>query len=176
MSRLEDLAHRFLTQQAVLNRAVELIEPMEGIVVELGLGKGRSFDHLRERLPAREIYVFDRELSCEPEYAPPHEFRVFGEITTTLPAFCRQFAGQAILVHSDLGTRDRVQDMPLVEFVAENLDRLLTVGAVVASDRPMENAPWIRLPELREMERFPYYMYRKQGTGIRSRAGISRTP
>ena len=171
MSRLEDLANRFLTQQAALNRAVELIEPMEGIVVELGLGKGRSFDHLRERLPGREIYVFDRELSCEPEYAPPGEFRVFGEITRTLPAFCRQFAGQAVLVHSDLGTRHRERDMPLVEFVAENLDSLLKQGAVVASDRPMENAPWIRLPELREMECFPYYMYRKHGCRQRGRAG-----
>ena len=171
MSRLEDLANRLLTQRAALNRAVELIEPMEGIVVELGLGKGRSFDHLRERLPGREIYVFDRELSCEPEYAPPDEFRVFGEITRTLPAFCRQFAGQAVLVHSDLGTRHRERDMPLVEFVAENLDSLLKQGAVVASDRPMENAPWIRLPELREMECFPYYMYRKHGCRQRGRAG-----
>ena len=161
MSRLEDLAHRLLTQQAALNLAVELIGPMEGIVVELGLGKGRTFDHLRERLPERKIYVFDRELSCEPELAPAGEFRVFGEITTTLPAFCRQFAGQAVLVHSDLGTRDRARDMPLVEFVAGNLDDLLKPGAVVASDRPMENAPWTRLPDLREMERFPYYMYRK---------------
>ena len=163
MSRLEDLTHRFLTQRAALDRAVELIEAIAGIVVELGLGKGRTFDHLRERLPGREIHVFDRELSCEPEYAPAEEFRVFGEIIETLPAFRRRFAGQAVLVHSDLGTRHRGQDMPLVEFVAENLDGLLAPGAVVASDRPMVNAPWVRLPELREMENFPYYMYRKQG-------------
>ena len=161
MSRLEDFAHRFLTQLAALDRAVELIGPMEGIVVELGLGKGRSFDHLRQRLPRRRIYVFDRELSCEPELAPPSEFRVFGEITTTLPAFCRQHSGQAVLVHSDIGTRHRVKDMPLVEFVAEHLDGLLKRGAVVASDRPMESARWTRLPQLPEMEHFPYYMYRK---------------
>ena len=161
MSRLEDLTHRFLTQQAALNRAVELIEPMEGIVVELGLGKGRSFDHLRERLPGREIYVFDYELSCEPECAPPREFLVFGEITRTLPAFCRQFAGQAVLVHADIGTRQRAQDMALFKVVADSLDNLLKQGAVVVSDRPMDKAPWNRLPELREMEHFPYYMYRK---------------
>ena len=161
MSRLEDFANRFLTQLAALDRAVELIGPMEGIVVELGLGKGRSFDHLRQRLPRRRIYVFDRELSCEPELAPPSEFRVFGEITTTLPAFCRRYSGQAVLVHSDIGTRHRVKDMPLVEFVAEHLDHLLKRGAVVASDRPMESARWTRLPQLPEMEHFPYYMYRK---------------
>lgn len=161
MSRLEDLTHRFLTQQAVLDRAVELIASIEGIVVELGLGKGRSFDHLRERLPGRDIYVFDHELSCEPELAPASEFRIFGEIRSTLPAFCERFAGRAALVHSDIGTRHRARDMPLVEFVAENLDRLLKQGAVVASDRPMENAPWTRLPYLREMARFPYHMYRK---------------
>ena len=161
MSRLEDLTHRFLTQQAALNRAVELIEPMEGIVVELGLGKGRSFDHLRERLPGREIYVFDYDLSCEPEYAPPSEYWVFGEITETLPAFCRKFAGQAVLVHADIGTRHRAQDAALFGAVSENLDSLLKQGAVVVSDRPMNGATWNRLPELREMEHFPYYMYRK---------------
>ena len=36
---------------------------MEGPVLELGLGNGRTFDHLRERLPGRRIVAFDRALS-----------------------------------------------------------------------------------------------------------------
>ena len=160
MSRLEDLTHRFLTQQAALNRAVDMIEGLDGIVVELGLGKGRSFDHLRERLPNRDIYVFDHELSCEPEFAPPPAFWMFGEITSTLPAFCRRFAGQAILVHSDIGTRERADALPLVTFVTEHLGRLLKKDGIVASDRPMAELTWEALPALREMEQFPYYMYR----------------
>ena len=161
MSRLEDLTHRFLTQQASLNLGVELIAEVDGIVVELGLGKGRSFDHLRERLPGRVIYVFDHELSCEPEYAPDPEYWMFGEITKTLPAFCERFAGQAALVHSDIGTRHREQDQPLANFIANQLQTLMSAGGVVVSDRPMESTAWSILPRLPEMDQFPYFMYRQ---------------
>ena len=161
MSRLEDLTYRFLTQQAALNRAVEMIDGLEGIIVELGLGKGRTFDHLRERLPARDIYVFDHTLSCEPEFAPPSECWVFGEITETLPRFCQRFAGQAVLVHADIGTRHREDDKSLVAFVTQTLGTLLKHQAVIVSDRPMLDTDWSALPALTEMQHFPYYMYRK---------------
>ena len=160
MSRLEDLAHRLLAQQAALNRAIELIGDLEGIVVELGLGKGRTFDHLRERLPGRDIYVFDRGLFCEVELAPPPAFRVFGDITETLPDFCRRFAGRAALIHSDIGTRHREADMPLVDFVADHLAVLIRKDGVIASDRPMDGKEWVALPWAGEMTRFPYYVYR----------------
>ena len=159
MSRLEDLTHRFLTQQASLNLGVELIAEVDGIVVELGLGKGRTFDHLRERLPGRVIYVFDHELSCEPEYAPASAYWMFGEITTILPAFCERFAGQAALVHADIGTRHREQDQRLANFIATQLQTLMTAGGVVVSDRPMEGTRWSILPRLPEMDHFPYFMY-----------------
>ena len=32
----------------------------DGPVIELGLGNGRTYDHLRERLPGRRIIAFDR--------------------------------------------------------------------------------------------------------------------
>lgn len=161
MSRLEDLTHRFLAQQAALNLGVELIADVDGIIVELGLGKGRTFDHLRERLSARAIYVFDHELSCEPEYAPAPEYRMFGNITETLPTFCDRFPGQAALIHCDVGTRDRESDQPLVDFIATQFEILITAGGVVVSDRPMERSAWSTLASLPEMQRFPYYMYRQ---------------
>ena len=161
MSRLEDLTYRFLTQWAVLDRAVEIIAELDGIIVELGLGKGRTFDHLRERMPDREIFVFDHELSCEREFAPSSEFWVFGDIKSTLPKFCEPRRGKVALVHSDIGSRDRKRDMPLVEFVAGHLSLIMKDGGVIASDRPMPGNGWSILPELQEMKRFPYYMYRK---------------
>ena len=160
MSRLEDLTHRFLAQQAALNRAVELVEGLDGVVVELGLGKGRTFDHLRERLPGRDIYAFDRGLFCEAELAPPPAFRVFGDLAETLPDFCRRFAGRAALVHSDIGTRYREADMPLVDFVADHLSVLTRKGGVIATDRPMDGKEWVALPWAGETPRFPYYLYR----------------
>jgi len=159
MSFLEDLIRRFTAQRLVLEHAVALTAELDGIVAELGLGKGRTFDHLRERLPGRAIYAFDRELSCEPHLAPRPEHRVFGELRETLPPFCDRFAGRAALVHSDLGTRDPARDRRLVEFVARELERLVRPGAVVASDRPMPGPGWPALP-LPGGAEWPYYLYR----------------
>ena len=161
MSRLEEFTNRFISQAAAINRAAEIIADIDGIIVELGLGKGRTFDHLRERFPSREIYVFDRELSCEREYAPPPEYWVFGEIRETLPEFCTKFAGRVAFVHSDVGTRDRQKDMPLTNFVVAQLENLLSKdGAVLASDRPMPSQSWSEYEILPEFDAWRYHLYR----------------
>ena len=61
MSRLDSFIRRLQAQRACLNEAVAQIRGVEGFVLELGLGNGRTFDHLREICPDREIYVFDRD-------------------------------------------------------------------------------------------------------------------
>ena len=164
MSRLEEFTNRFLSQAAAINHAATMLTDVPGIIVELGLGKGRTFDHLRERFPDREIYVFDRELSCEKEYAPPPEYWVFGEIRETLPAFCDKFKGKVAFAHSDIGTRDRQKDMPLTNFVVSQLRVLLTQDrAMLASDRPMESDQWRELPLLPEFNAWRYHLYQSVG-------------
>ena len=164
MSRLEEFTNRFLSQAAAINEAAEHLTDVPGVIIELGLGKGRTFDHLRERFPDREIYVFDRELSCEQEYAPPHKYRVFGDIRKTLPSFCNRFHGQVAFAHSDIGTKDRQKDAPLTQFVVSQLTQLLTLeGALLASDRPMEAEQWHELPLLPEFKVWRYHMYRSLG-------------
>ena len=49
-----------IAQRECLNWAAEAVAGVAGPVLELGLGNGRTYDHLRERLPEREIYVFER--------------------------------------------------------------------------------------------------------------------
>ena len=46
-----------------------------GWVVEFGLGRGRSYSHLAERFPDREIYCFDREHATNPGWGPPRRAR-----------------------------------------------------------------------------------------------------
>ena len=60
MSRLDSFIRRITAQRNVLNAVAAEIAGLEGPVLELGLGNGRTFDHLREKLPGRRIIAFDR--------------------------------------------------------------------------------------------------------------------
>ncbi|MFN9941622.1 MAG: class I SAM-dependent methyltransferase, partial [bacterium] len=67
MSRLESFIRRLEAQRRCLDWAAQAIAGYPGAVLELGLGNGRTYDHLRDRLgPARAIYAFDRQLAAHP--------------------------------------------------------------------------------------------------------------
>ncbi len=51
-------------QRDCLALAARLVADVPGPVLELGLGNGRTYDHLREILPGREIFVFDRRVAA----------------------------------------------------------------------------------------------------------------
>ncbi len=71
MSRLDSFIRRLEAQRTVLNWAASAIEGKDGIVLELGLGNGRTYDHLRELLPDRAIHVFERNPQPNPRSMPP---------------------------------------------------------------------------------------------------------
>ena len=71
LSRLDKLFYRVEAQHACLSWAFEQIADPPGVVFEMGLGHGRTYDHLRINLPDRDIYVFDREIDCIPDCRPP---------------------------------------------------------------------------------------------------------
>ncbi|MCH8923260.1 MAG: hypothetical protein IIA67_08960, partial [Planctomycetes bacterium] len=70
MSRLDINIRRLEAQRACLNLAAEMIRDLPGPVFELGLGNGRTYDHLRAALPEREIFVFEREVAAHPDCIP----------------------------------------------------------------------------------------------------------
>jgi hypothetical protein len=70
MSRLDSFLRRMMAQRACLDRATELIKDVPGPVLKLGLGNGRTYDHLRRLMPRREIYVFEREMDAPPDCLP----------------------------------------------------------------------------------------------------------
>ena len=74
MSRLDSFIRRLEAQRACLNRAAALISGIDGTVLELGLGNGRTYDHLRELFPDREIYVCERRVAAHPACVPPGNF------------------------------------------------------------------------------------------------------
>ena len=52
MTRLDTVIKRLMAQRSCLNAAAETLGNMAGPVLELGLGNGRTYDHLRFLFPA----------------------------------------------------------------------------------------------------------------------------
>jgi hypothetical protein len=161
MSRLDSFIRRLEAQRACLDHAARLVADVPGVVVELGLGNGRTFDHLRERVGAREIFVFERQPDPHPLCAPDAAHLILGDLADTLPAADRRLPGKAALAHSDVGSGDVAASAEVAALVGRHLPRLLTPGAIVVSDQPLASdllAP-LALPPGVTLER--YFMYRR---------------
>jgi hypothetical protein len=164
-SALERFAARLLTQRAYLAEAARRIAALPGPVLEIGLGKGRTYDHLRRLLPQREIHCLDREHHAPASESPPPERLVIGEIPETLPALARRLGAKAALAHCDIGTRKPERDREIARYLAATLPDLMAAGGIVVGDRPMESPrleplppPAFALPD--GLGAWPYYLYR----------------
>ena len=82
-----------------------------GCVFELGLGSGRTYDHLRELFAEREIFAFDRAISAHPKCIPDGDHMIFGEIRDTLQFCGPRIPGKPAFIHVDLGSGDPTQDL-----------------------------------------------------------------
>jgi S-adenosyl-L-methionine methyltransferase len=137
-SRLESFIRRLEAQRSSLDWAAAVIADMPGPVLELGLGNGRTYSHLRARLPGRRIFAFDRVLVAHPACVPPAAFLVLGELAVTLPAFARRGEAPAALVHADLGSSDVAATALLARWLGTALAPLLASGGLVLSDQRLE--------------------------------------
>jgi hypothetical protein len=160
ISRLEKLLYRLEAQHACLAWAFKQIEQRPGIVFELGLGLGRSFDHLRRHLPEREIYVFERQPHSYPDCTPDPAHLVLGELAVTLPEAARRFAGEVVLAHSDVGSFEAEHNRATSDLVGRHLPQALAPGAIVLSDLPLSMAGAVRLPLPAGAREDRYYVYR----------------
>lgn len=135
MSRLDSAIRRLEAQRACLDWAAGKIAGRPGVVFELGLGNGRTYDHLRSGLKRREIYVFERAVNVHPDCMPDAEHLVLGDLSVTLPKARQRFSRSVVLVHADLGTGDAARNADLATWLAEALHPFLAPAAVVASDQ-----------------------------------------
>jgi len=139
---------RLVTQRDCIDFAAALITGLPGCVLELGLGKGRTFDHIRRIFPARDIHVFDCEIHCAPHLVPDPPFLHLGDFRDTLPEMAASLGRGAALAHADIGTEDQDADMVLAGNVAPMVAALVRRGGLVLSDRalPLEAPSWRRMP------------------------------
>ena len=163
---LSRMIARLSMQKACIDAAAARVAARAGFVLELGLGKGRTYDRLRRCLPGRDIYVFDREIGCPRELRPPQPLLLLGDFLQTLPGALARLGPGAVLIHADVGSRDRDRDRRLASSLAPLLSRFLVPGGVLITDRAMELATLSRLPTPQPelAPGWPYYMYQRVNT------------
>jgi hypothetical protein len=162
MSRLDSMIRRLSAQRACLDRVAEMIVGLPGPILEIGLGNGRTYDHLRERLPGREILVFDRVLAAHPDCVPPADRLLLGELEDTLPAAGKRIGATAALAHADLGSGHADRDRAVAALLARLLPPLMMPRGIVVSDQELlsEALATEALPEGVPPGR--YFLYRRR--------------
>lgn len=160
LTRLDKLRLRLEAQNACLGWAFEKIATTPGIVFELGLGHGRTYDHLRTYLPERDIYVFDREIDCYEDCTPPADRMFLGNIDETLRAAAARFPNKAILIHSDMGSYTEAHNSAMSALLDRRLPATLAPGAIVVSDLPLAMAGATALPLPAGAREGRYFLYR----------------
>lgn len=160
MTRLDSVIRRLMAQRACIDMAVGLIRDVPGPALEIGLGNGRTYDHLRDRLPDREIFAFDRAVAAHPDCIPDHDHLFLGDVRETLRLAAARIGHRAALVHADIGSGDVVANARLVREIQPLVAALITPGAVVLSDQAMDLPSWTALPLPDGVAAGRYHLYR----------------
>jgi hypothetical protein len=137
-SRLDSFIRRLQAQRACLDWAVAAINTSTGIVLELGLGNGRTYDHLRHRCgDAREIYAFDRHNAAHPACVPDARHLILGDFHHTLARFAASHPRAAALIHADIGSGDEAANATLARWLGPVLIPLAAPNAIVLCDQEL---------------------------------------
>lgn len=164
MSRLDSFIRRLEAQRACLDWAVQAARDLSGPAVELGLGNGRTFDHLRSRLNGtRAIFALDRRLAAHPACVPDEQHLILGDFRDTVPALVQRLGPTVALVHADTGSGDEAASRAQGEWLAAPIDALLASGGVVVSDQDMSRAApnWIAQELPAGVAPGRYFLFRK---------------
>lgn len=164
MSRLDSFLRRLQAQRDCLNLAARLLRGLPGPVFELGLGNGRTYDHLREICPDREIFVFERRVVAHPDCIPDPEHLFEGMLEDTLDAVYGRFSGAVALVHADLGSGQAARDACTAAMISARLPWLVRPGGVIVSDQELylPSAEVLDLPP--DVQAGRYFIYRCRTT------------
>lgn len=160
MSRLESFIRRVSAQRDCLNLAAEMVADVPGPVLELGLGNGRTYDHLRKLFAGREIFVFDRRVAAHPDCIPDDAHMFLGDIAETLPEAAARLPAPAALAHCDLGTGVKEENVALAAYIGPRIAPLMAVGGLVVSDQEYHVDGWTALELPESVAPGRYFIYR----------------
>jgi len=160
MSRLDSFIARMQAQRDCLNFLKPAVNRLRGPILEVGLGNGRTYDHLRDLFPGRDIYVFERKVAAHPDCIPPDDKLFLGEAREVLPRAALKLGATAALIHTDLGTGDHDANMAMGTWLGPALDALAGPGGYVLANQPLKVPRWQRLPEPSGVPTDRYFLYR----------------
>jgi hypothetical protein len=160
MSRLDSFIARMQAQRDCLNFLKPAIAALPGPILEVGLGNGRTYDHLRDLFPGRDIYVFERKVAAHPDCIPPDDRLFLGDADKTIPLAARKLGAVAALIHTDLGTGDHAANTAMGKWLGPALDTLAASGCWILANQPLEVARWQRQPEPPGVPKDRYFLYK----------------
>jgi hypothetical protein len=161
LSRLDLFIRRMTAQRACIEHTAEMIADLPGPILEVGLGKGRTFDHLRLCHPARAIMVFDRHIAAHPDAIPDPKDLFLGEFGDTLPLAFEKVGSTAALVHADFGSDNPENTRELARWLGPWLARFAAPGALVLTDQPLDAAGLKPLPLPPGVETGSYFIFQR---------------
>ena len=141
-SQLDRMIARLTAQRDHLEAAAIAIHDVPGPVLEIGLGKGRTYDHLRLLFADRDIYAFDGSVHAPPSRVPDADHLFVGDFRETLAAAKTRLPAPAALAHADFGSEDRDRDAAQAVWLGPLIDALMVPGGVVISDRALDVGGW----------------------------------
>lgn len=148
MSRLDSFIRRMRAQRILLDHAAMLVAARPGPIVDLGIGAGRTFDHLRALFPERDVFAFDAVTQSALGVLPDAEHMVMGDIRETLPVSLPRLKARAALIHNDLGSGDATFNLAQAHWLAPAIEAVARPDAVVVSSflLPFTSARTLALP------------------------------
>ncbi|MDE4133113.1 class I SAM-dependent methyltransferase [Phaeobacter sp. QD34_3] len=156
MSRLDSMLRRLTAQRDGLNWAAEQIANVPGDALDMGLGNGRTYDHLREILPDRRIWVIDRVLQCHPSCVPPEQDFLQGEAEPMLQRLASE-GHKIVLAHYDFGFGVKEKDVAEAAAMSPVIASVMAPGGIVVSGQPLVGFEELSGPEGIPEGRYMFY-------------------
>ena len=165
-SRLERMIARLVTQRALLGHVAGLVGDRPGPILEIGLGKGRTYSHLENLFRARSIWAFDFEVHAPAHSRPADDRIITGDFRESLKSCWPTIGAAPVFVHADIGTESRKADADLARFVGGVTAGNLADGGYLMGDRDMaaEGLVQIERPDVSlpaGITAWPYFLYRR---------------
>lgn len=156
MSRLDSMLRRLTAQRDGLNWAAAQIDMLDGDVLDMGLGNGRTYDHLREILPSRRIWVMDRVLQCHPDSTPPPEDFLQGEAEPMLHKLANS-DHRIAMAHYDFGRGIKAEDVAEAAHLSPLIAQVMQPGGLLISGQPLVGFDQIEGPDTIAPDRYLFY-------------------
>ena len=157
MSRLNSMMRRLAAQADGLEWGTTMVDSLQGDFLDMGLGNGRTYDHIREIAPNRRIWVMDRALNCHPSCVPPEPDFLQGEAEDMLKKMAMD-GTKVAMAHYDFGFGDKTKDVAEAARLSTMIKEIMLPGGVLVSGQPLVGFEQVRGPTTVAPER--YYFYR----------------